>query len=292
MANDIEAFPRMSRRHFFGIGAGGLLLAACGGGDSDEAAFEIAASKFFSDQTVIADGSPMRTIWSLRDDEGNLGDLAPDTIEYVVLDPNLDQIDSGTAHKHIDGVVQPYYPVEVRFDEVGVYEFKFTTAEHGNHVGFVVPEDPETNTLLWPGDQFPSVVTPTLENNAGISQICTRSEICPFHDVSLDASLAGDRPTALIVSTPAFCGTVFMCGPVLELLIEEIAAGSYDIDVIHAEVYVDPQPDDLGAVAPVIHASGVSYEPFIFLFDSDGSVVRRLDHIFDRAELQDLLALT
>lgn len=291
MPNDTEAFTRISRRQFFGLGAGTLVLAACGGGDDTSADLELAASKFFADQTIIVDGTPQRTIWSLRDDQGNLGELAPDTIEYTVLDPAGAELTAGTAHKHIDGVAQPYYPVAVTFDQVGIHEFRFTTAEHGNHVGFAAPEHPEDNTLFWPGDQFPSVVTPTLDNDAGVSQICTRSEICPFHDVSLDASLAGDRPTVLIVSTPAFCGTVFMCGPVLELLIDEIAAGSYDLDVIHAEVYVDPQPDDLGALAPVVTAAGVIYEPFIFLFGRDGRVVRRLDHIWDRAELRDLLAL-
>tara|TARA_B100000029_G_scaffold167907_1_gene164109 strand:+ start:2316 stop:2432 length:117 start_codon:yes stop_codon:yes gene_type:complete len=36
---------------------------------------------------------------------------------------------------------------------------------------------------------------------------------------------------------------------------------------------------------------GVEYEPFIFLIDEAGIVLRRLDHIWDNAELRELLSL-
>jgi len=281
--------PILSRRRFFsltGAGLGGLALAGCGGGTEEERA----ASKFFSDQTIIADGRPQRTVWSLTDDEGNLGDLAPHSIEYLVLDPAGTEIAAGLATKHIDGVAQPYYRVDVAFGEVGVHEFRFATDVHGRHVGFAVPGDPADTTLFWPGDAFPSIVTPTLDDDAGVMRICTRTKTCPFHSTSLDASIASDRPTVLIVTTPAFCGTVFMCGPVLEVLIEEMAASTLDVDVVHGEVYVDPDTD-LDRLAPIVEASGVTYEPYLFVLDRDGVVTARLDHIWDRAELRAALEL-
>ena len=133
------------------------------------------------------------------------------------------------------------------------------------------------------------MVTPTFDNDAGVTDICTRTDTCAFHELSLDEAIAAGRPTILLVSTPAFCGTVFMCGPVLEILIEEIARATPDAEVIHAEVYVDPQPDDLGALLPVVEATGVTYEPFLFLIDANGTVTGRLDHIWDRTELRELL---
>jgi hypothetical protein len=277
----------LTRRRFLGLTAGTVTQAACGSSSPEQ---ELAASKFFADQTIVADGTPQRTIWSLRDEQGDLGDLAPDSIEYQVLDPGQNQIASGIANRHVDGLTQGYYPIVVPFGEPGLHEFRFLTENHGRHVGFAVPGTREESTIYWPGDQFPSVVTPTLGNDAGVAQICTRTEICPFHDVSLDASMASGRSTLLLVSTPAFCGVGFMCGPVLEILIDEIATGGHDLDVIHAEVYRDPQSDNLGPVAPIVEASGVSYEPYMFLLGPDGNVLRRLDHLWDRAELRDVLA--
>ena len=277
----------LTRRRFLGVGAGaavgGALLSACGGGD--DTPVERAAEKWFADQTIVADGSPQRTVWSLRDDEGNLADLAPDTIEYLVLDPEGAEIASGIANRHADGLALPYYPIVVPFGVVGPHEFRFTTENHGNHVGFASPGDLATSTLLWPGDPFPSVVTPTVDNPAGVTQMCTRNPNCPFHDISLDAAIGSGEPTILMVSTPAFCSTVTICGPVLELLIDAEAAGSLGANVIHAEVYADPQPDDLGDVAPIVAAAGVIYEPFLFHIDADGRVAQRLDHVWDRAEL-------
>ncbi len=280
--------PILSRRRFLGLtgaGLGGLALAGCGGGTEEERA----ASKFFSDQTIVADGRPQRTVWSLTDDEGNLGDLAPESIDYLVLDPSGSEISAGAARRHLDGVAQPYYRVDVAFGETGVHEFRFATEDRGRHVGFAVPGDPADSTLFWPGDTFPSVVTPTFDDNAGIERICTRTETCPFHGISLDQSIASERGTVLIVTTPAFCGTVFMCGPVLEILIEEAAESPLDLDIIHGEVYVDPDTD-LDRLAPIVEASGVTYEPYLFVLDRDGTVVSRLDHIWDRAELRGALA--
>lgn len=291
MAHDIphetQAAPPVTRRQFLVLTAGSVALAACGSGSEPEV--ERAAEKWFADQTVVADGTTQRTIWSLRDDDGNLADLAPASVGYAVLDGGGNEIASGTVDRHDDGTALPYYPVEVAFAEPGAYEFRFDAGDFGNHVGFAAPGLLDDSALLWSGDRFPSVVTPTFDNDAGVADICTRTDTCPYHEISLDSALVNGRPTLLLVSTPEFCGTVFMCGPVLEILIEEISATSPDIDVIHAEVYVDPQPDDLGDLLPVVEATGVTYEPFLFLIGADGRVVRRLDHIWDRTELRELL---
>ena len=83
-----------------------------------------------------------------------------------------------------------------------------------------------------------------------------------------------------------------MCGPVLEILIEEIDISNKEIDVIHTEVYANPNSAELGELAPIIKATGVIYEPFIFLINSDGKVLKRLDHIWDRRELKELLIIS
>ena len=97
------------------------------------------------------------------------------------------------------------------------------------------------------------VPTPTQSNAGGVTPICTRQPSCPFHEVSLDTSLASPNATVVIVSTPAVYGTKWMCGPVLG----ESALGGGErthpgCDVIHVEVYSNPKPDDLGPIAPAV----------------------------------------
>ena len=285
----------ISRRRFLTLSAAGIagaiVTAGCGFSRSENQ-FSRAATKWFSDQTVVANAGLQRTVWSFRNEDGNLGDSAPEKISVEVISPSGETVQISEAARHIDGVALPYYPVNTIFPAAGVYEFRFQTPDHGNYVGFTSPESKDSSKIFWPGDLFPSIKTPTNNDNAGVSPICTRNPVCPFHEISLDTSLSGPRPTLLIASTPAFCGTTWMCGPVLEILIEEIDISNKEIDVIHTEVYANPNSADLGELAPIIKATGVIYEPFIFLINSDGKVLKRLEHIWDSRELKELLIIS
>ena len=285
---------RVSRRTFLSLAGSGLaataFLAACGARTKNQSEFR-AASKWFSDQTIISNQGPQRTIWSFSDDEGNLGGLSPESIEVEILDADSQTVHTTTTQRHIDGVAMPYYPVIVPFQRSGIHEFRFDLGKRGNYVGYVNPGTKSQSTIIWPGDRFPALVTPTSSRPAGVEPICTREPSCPFHDISLDDSIFSERATVLIVSTPAFCGTKWMCGPVLENLISEVGSTYSEFDVIHAEVYSNPTADDLGPVAPSVTDMGVNYEPFMFLIDEKGVVLRRLDHIWDNVELKELLSL-
>lgn len=251
---------------------------------------ETLVAKLFADQSVIADGTEQRTMWALRDANGLLGELSPDSITYQVLQNDGTVVAEGRAERRSDGVASPFYVITLGFKDLEVHEFRIDAGQRGRHVGFCLPSDPATSSLLGPGDPFPSIVTPTFANDAGVSPICTRAEPCPFHELSLDESLASDQATLLMVSTPAFCATATMCGPVLEVLVDEVSRLPAGLDVIHAEVYATPRPDELGPVTPVVTAAGVTYEPFVFLLDPTGRVVQRLDHIWDRPDLREMIA--
>ena len=82
-----------------------------------------------------------------------------------------------------------------------------------------------------------------------------------------------------------------MCGPVLENLIDNVEQRNRSLDVIHIEVYQNPTSSELGPLSPAVQEMGVNYEPFIFLIDEEGFVLRRLDHIWDNKELKALLSL-
>ena len=113
----------ISRRRFLTISAAGIAgaIATAGCGFSrSENQFSRAATKWFSDQTVVANAGLQRTVWSFRNEDGNLGDSAPEKISVEVISPSGETVQISEAARHIDGVALPYYPVNTIFPAAGV----------------------------------------------------------------------------------------------------------------------------------------------------------------------------
>jgi hypothetical protein len=58
--------------------------------------------------------------------------------------------------------------------------------------------------------------------------------------------------------------------------------------MVHADVYAD---DAATTLAPAVTELGVDYEPIIYFCDATGTVVDRLDGVWDSAELRERLDL-
>ena len=74
----------------------------------------------------------------------------------------------------------------------------------------------------------------------------------------------------------------------------DAAADRDDVDVIHAEVYVDPSDFASGGfpeLTSIVQATNLPFEPVLFVLDGDGVVLARVDTTFDRSELAEALAL-
>ena len=98
-------------------------------------------------------------------------------------------------------------------------------------------------------------------------------------------ALAAGGPVVYLIGTPAFCQTG-TCGPILELLME-VSDEFGDVTFVHSEVYTDTTAT---TPAPAVDASGLTFEPAIFLVDADGIVAERLDVVVDVSELRDRIA--
>jgi len=183
------------------------------------------------------------------------------------------------APRHDANLAVPYWPFRATITEPGFYRL---VVEGGPSDGaaFQVVGRGEVK-VPGVGDALPSFDTPTFADARGVDPICTRvPEPCPLHEFSLRDALARGVPVVLLVGTPAHCSTG-TCAPALEALVSVAASGS-DAVFIHAEVYADP---DATQVAPVVEALGMNYEPALFVTDSSGIVVARLDAVFDEVEL-------
>lgn len=273
------------------------LLAACGGSedDGDEATLALGpvgsqlVGLFNYQGGYLASGIPQRAAFAIAT---AAGPPSPDGPASFVGRLRREGVDKGEVElrKHADGTPIAYYPLLTTFDEPGIWEL--TTELDGAEAtqSFQV-DPPELVDLVQPGQAMVPVATPTIVDARGVTPICTADPQCPLHERSLAEVLAGGGPVALLISTPQYCTTT-VCGPVLDLLLEQRDAHP-ELAMVHAEVYVDPAagPDPASAgTTDVVDAYGLTFEPSLFVARADGTVSSRLDNVMDRGELAEALA--
>jgi hypothetical protein len=292
--------------------AGTLFLVACGSDDDggtaatslgldeiDEGELILAAA-FNPGPGYAAAGIEQRLTWSLRAGDGAPAADPPETLEISLFyESSLTQ--SGTdstgagevvgepivVERHDVDIPIPYYPMRFTPERSGFYTARITVDGEPATASFQVSE-PADVALVEVGDVMVAIETPTVTDSRGVDPICTLDPPCPFHETTAAQALAVGRPLALLISTPAFCQTD-VCGPVLDLLVA--ASDDYpDITFVHAEVYNDPAADPTDPAAEGVTAAvtdnGLTFEPTLLLGDATGTLVERLDNIYDAVELQ------
>jgi hypothetical protein len=295
--------PGLSRRRFLtlaGAGAGAIALGACGGGDDGEDAdgtstTTAAASKLqfvqFSGGPLHPAGSPLRVPFGVADSEGLLTvEKSPGEIEVTILSPDGAEVGEPiTVARRGKGLPRSYYALETTLDEAGVYTMRGVPGDGpAAEMAFQV-HPPAEVTLIKPGDALPSIDTPTVDDARGVNPMCTHDPVCPLHDLTVTQALTEDRPLALLVATPAFC-KVAICGPVLDVFLEKVDAHP-DVRFLHAEPFADPFNDpQLTKLTPALMELRLISEPVLVLVGSDGTVVQRIDSIYDGDELDERLA--
>jgi len=234
----------------------------------------------------VVTGSPQRLAFLLSTVQGDPILDGPESLEFTFTKDGKAVGAPVIAARHRDGVPIGYYPVRTSFTDTGIYQAAITID------GEVLTQalqvyDPAKTKNPGVGSKLPAVDTPTVGDSRGVEPICTaKPEVCPFHTMTLREALASGRPVAYMVSTPEFC-QIGVCGPVLGLLVEA-AATHPDMVFVHAEVYKDARARrgfEKAEPAEAITAFGLTYEPALFVTDATGTVVDRLDNVFDRAEI-------
>lgn len=147
--------------------------------------------------------------------------------------------------------------------------------------------DPTSLVVARAGDALPPFDTPTVGDRRGVAQYCTRTpEPCPFHDVTLTEALGSGKPVVYLIGTPAHCQTG-VCGPVLDRMISLSDELGDSVVFVHADVYADVAATD---VAPAVKAAKLTFEPVLWVTDSNGTIVERFDAIWDVDEVREALS--
>lgn len=212
---------------------------------------------------------------------------APEQLPFwIVREPS-----EATGEPHVvvdragEGVPRPYYPVVTDFEETGNW-FVVTEVDGAKLEAAVAVSEPSEISMIKVGDTMPEVATPTIDDAHGVEQICTRQPACELHDVTLTDALDENGPTALLISSPAFCQTA-VCGPVLDNLLA-VTGDFPDVHFLHAEVFAQPEADP-PVPAPILDATGLGHEPVLYVIGADRVVTARLDSVMDLAEVRGAL---
>jgi hypothetical protein len=283
-----------------GAVAGAVLLGACGGDDDDvdsrststtggdggDTSAELFLAQFFGPGMLVA-GGELRAPFGVRDGDGLLPpSRTPASLMVELFAPDGSPVGEAVeVARYDDQLPNGYFPLRATLTEAGIYTAR--TELEGQAVEMQIPVmDAAQVTAIQPGDALPAVDTPTVDDPRGVEPICTNDPICPLHQVTLPQAVAEGAPVALLVATPAFC-QIAICGPVLDVLVatKDKHPG---VRFVHAEVYADPAKD-LDTYAPIIAPLGLQFEPCLILAGPGGTVVERLDTIFDAVELDERL---
>ncbi|MEM8922812.1 MAG: hypothetical protein AAGD35_04860 [Actinomycetota bacterium] len=293
---------RLSRRDFL-LAAGLAPVAACSTGGNAAPGEGPQLVHLYSSDHVIAAGRLQRIPFAVVDNgELELSDDAElpvrllyegDTVERLtVVGRVVDHDHPGgddPDHQHAD--LLRYFSLRTTLDEVGIYDLEVDFGDAGRAMLPIQTFDPNDVKVVLQGSAMPPIATPTFDRPEGIDPLCTRLEgPCPFHEVDAADVIGSGRPLALLVATPALCQTAY-CGPVVETLIK--AAPEFDyVTFLHLEFWANGadaegnyQAEGLELAAPVAEL-GLTFEPSLFLVGGDGTVVDRIDNIFDPAELR------
>jgi hypothetical protein len=286
--------PTISRRTVLAGGAATLLLAACGSdsgskGEGTSTTTEDTAGggsliALFPQSGFVVAEMPQRITFGLADEGGAMLAEGPANLDFEVRRDGDKVMDLSSAF-HNEGIPRGYYPLEATFPATGDYTVVARVDGHDVDASFSVGAESSVPQV---GDVMPVFDTPTTKDARGVDPICTADPQCPLHADDLRATLAADKPTALLVGTPAYC-QVGICGPVLDVLLA-VRPSAPDITCIHAEVYTSgaAAAEDIQSakLTEAVEQLGLTYEPALFVIGSDGKLAARLDNIYDQAELK------
>lgn len=190
---------------------------------------------------------------------------APGAKEGAVLDANL--------YKEGLPKGRGIYVVDAAFPVAGVY--KAAAITQGKQTPFAVQVNAAPQAPIV-GAAASKAASPTTVNPLGVNPICTRSPVCPLHDVSLADVIGRGKPVAVMFATPALCQSQY-CGPVLDELLDIMAPYRDKVTFVHVEIY----ESNRGATrAPTVAAWNLPSEPWFYAVDGSGIIQSRIDGAF------------
>ncbi|MGE0600668.1 MAG: TlpA family protein disulfide reductase [Dehalococcoidia bacterium] len=203
-------------------------------------------------------------------------------------------VDSTEDHgTHNDTGLTGVYYVNIAFDEEGQWGIGVSLGDELDEKGEVrlAMEVRPKSQAPGVGSKAISVDSLTLDD-APLKAIDTSPEPDEsFHQLSIAEALASGKPSVIAFATPSFCETR-TCGPSMEVVSEAAAAFQGKVNFVHVEPYKLDSEGVLqfgsGNQRQLIEAGiawGLPSEPWVFVVDSNGTVVARFEGPYTLEEL-------
>ena len=171
------------------------------------------------------------------------------------------------------------YSTQIDFPSDGEWRIAALIVEDGEIKGTLLPSAVvgEFGGVPRPGEQAPTIHTPTAEDAAGdLAQITTR--IPPDTQNQVDyAEALGKEPIVLLFATPQFCQSR-VCGPVVDVAEQVKQEHGDEAAFIHMEIFNDNDPGK--EVRPQVRAFNLPSEPWLFTIDRQGRVSSAIEGAF------------
>jgi hypothetical protein len=171
------------------------------------------------------------------------------------------------------------YSAQVPLDKPGRHSMLAVTLVGGEPVAAasqIEVTTAATDKVPAVGEPAPRVRTDTVASAGGdIEAIDTRR---PTSDMHADFSkVVGSKPVALLFATPQLCQSR-VCGPVVDVALQQRARYGDRVEFIHQEVYADNDPSK-GLREP-LRRFNLPTEPWLFVVGEDGRITARLEGSF------------
>ena len=210
----------------------------------------------------------------------------PPTLTARILDPNgAVAVESVTVDRHGAELQQPYYPFLLSLATAGDYQLQIKDQPAvTTTIDVSAPADvpiPQVGAPLPPFDtpdgQGPPRRRPDLHPRSGLPAPRREPQPGAERREAGRPTSSARRPTA---RRPCAAPSSTSCSTE--------RANRPDVTMVHAEVYTD---STIETVAPAVTAYHMNFEPALFIADAKGTLVARLDSIYDAQELKAALDL-
>ncbi|MEO5902235.1 MAG: hypothetical protein ABIR68_19185 [Ilumatobacteraceae bacterium] len=272
---------RTSRRQFIFAGGAVALLAACGSDAAKPPAAGLdAVAPRLTNGPLLVPGESRLAI-SLVDPNQTLLLTGPATLTAKIVDAEGKQVVAGlSAPIHADGIPQAYWPFRFTIEQPGFYQLLVDGTDPVS--GYFGVFNTNQVTMPYIGSTLEPFDTPTVADHRGVEPYCSLTpNPCPLHEVTLTDALQSGKPVVYMVGTPAHCQTG-ACAPALQFLVATHQRLADKVTMVHADVYADNAGTQF---APAVDALGLDYEPVIYFVKADGTIIDRLDGIWDQSEV-------
>jgi hypothetical protein len=277
---DSGPFSREISRRGFLAGTAGVALAAAAAGPAGAVlgSAKKPISPLVLSSDLYASSAPQRFVFAIARGS-KYASFGPAQVAFAP--PGVNQADILDTNLYKDGLPRGrgIYVVDTVFPVAGFY--KAAAIVDGKKVPFSIQVKDAAEAPVV-GAQPPRAASPTTANPMGVNPICTRVPACPLHDVSLADTIGTGKPVVAMFATPALCQSQY-CGPVLDELLDLMAAYRDKMAMVHVEIYTSNR----GATqAPTVKAWGLPSEPWLYAIDGNGVIKTRLDGAFAAAEIK------